>query len=249
MAKATYSNLLCGVRVLAKDDKSFATVNKKGYDLISLMREKIENNENKLPKNKDFESIKCSGVLTNIEKLWNSLRVYYSTLDTSKKEKKSALQNIVALEQIICHSLGMDAREEGMMVSFTETITINQYDFFNSCFSYTTKKGKKTDTCTISTIVGVGSEEKVELSCTTLTQFKKNVLFGLTKALMNDATMYDITKVHNKTVSNLEKKHKKEEKNTVNENIQSEKVVSVADKFANMTDEEKAELKKLLLAM
>ena len=66
---------------------------------------------------------------------------------------------------------------------------------------------------------------------------------------MNDATMYDITKVHNKTVSNLEKKHKKEEKNTVNENIQSEKVVSVADKFANMTDEEKAELKKLLLAM
>ena len=171
-----YANLVCGLTVLASDKDSF-NVNDKGYALIQLVRKDVS----RLPKKADVESIECSGVMTNIDVLYTNLVKYHASVNPTKAEKKRALENIIKVEETICNSLGLNLREmEDGTVYKTETITINQYEFFESCFAI--KHANKKERSTTNNIIDVVSQ----------TQFKKAVVFGLAEACCGDGELYKI---------------------------------------------------------
>ena len=189
MAKATYSNLLFGIKVLASDNNSF-NVNEKGYSLVTLLRSDIS----RLPKKSELEKIKCDGVVTNIEKLYCEMVRFYSTVNETKAIRKDSLEKIVKLEEIICNSLGLTLREtENGEVYLTSTITINQYNFFESCFSIRHANKK------------VRIENNNVLDVVSLSQFKKAVLFGLSEACANSGDLYAINGRNAKTIARIEK--------------------------------------------
>ena len=208
MAKATFSNLVFGIKVLASDNNSF-NVNEKGYNLVTLLRSDIS----RLPKKAELEKIKCDGVVSNIEKLYCEMVRFHSTTNETKAIRKNSLENIVKLEEIICNSLGLTLREsENGEVSITQTITINQYNFFETCFSIRHANKK------------VRTENNNVLDVVSLSQFKKAVLFGLSEACANDGTLYAINGRNAKTIERIEKPVVKSEK--TKKDIQSKKPVS-----------------------
>ena len=188
MAKATYSNLLFGIKVLASDNASF-NVNEKGYNLVTLLRSDIS----RLPKKSELESIKCDGVITNIEKLYCEMVRFHSTTNETKAIRKNSLEKIVSLEKIICDSLGLTLRETANGVILTETITINQYNFFEACFSIRHALKK------------VRTENNNVIDVVSVSQFKKAVLFGLSEACANDGSLYAINGRNAKTIERIEK--------------------------------------------
>lgn len=195
MAKAKYFNLTFGLKVLAEDSNSF-NLNEKGFHLITLLR----SNVSKLPKKAEIEEIECESVINNIEKLYCEMVRFNSSIE-NKEERKKALNSIVYLEKCICNSLGLTLREdENGNVYGTETITINQYNFFESCFSiqHASKKVRNTT----NNIIDVVS----------LNTFKKAVLFGLCEACANDGTLYTISGKLGKVIDRIENKKEKSKK-------------------------------------
>lgn len=200
---AKYVNLHSGIRVLATDNNSF-NVNNKGYNLVRLLRADVS----RMPKKADLEDIKCDGVVRNIENLYSAMVKYHSTVSETKAIRKSSLEKIVFYEKAICDSLGMTLREtEDGEVFLTETITINQYNFFEACFSirHASKKERTVNNNVIDVV--------------TLTTFKKAVLFGLSEACANDGDLYAINgknakvlaRIDNVKTTNTGKKSKKAE--------------------------------------
>ena len=194
--KATYSNLMFGIKVLASDNNSF-NVNEKGYNLVTLLRSDVS----RLPKKAELEKIKCDGVVSNIEKLYCEMVRFHSTTNESKAIRKNSLENIVKLEEIICNSLGLTLREDvNGEVYLTQTITINQYNFFEACFSirHASKKVRTVDNNVIDVV--------------SLSQFKKSVLFGLSEACANSGDLYAINGRNAKVIERIEKPTIKSEK-------------------------------------
>ena len=170
---AKYSNLTNGVKVLATDNDSF-NLSLEGMHFVQW----ISSNVSKLPKKSEIQESGFSGLFKNLEDLYNHMVMYHSGTMT-KKERKNSLENIIRLEYDICKRLGMIQREdENGNISNTTTITINQYEFFESCFAikHASKKVRSTTDNIIDTI--------------SLTQFKKAVVFGLCEACKNDGTLY-----------------------------------------------------------
>ena len=194
--KATYSNLMFGIKVLASDNNSF-NVNEKGYNLVTLLRSDIS----KLPKKSELEKIKCDGVVTNIEKLYCEMVRFHSTTNETKAIRKDSLTKIKKKKKIICDSLGLTLREsENGEVYLTQTITINQYNFFEACFSirHASKKVRTVDNNVIDVV--------------SLSQFKKSVLFGLSEACANSGDLYAINGRNAKVIERIEKPAIKSEK-------------------------------------
>lgn len=226
MAKATYSNLLFGIKILASDKNSF-NVNEKGYNLVTLLRSDVS----RLPKKAELEKIKCEGVVSNIEKLYCEMVRFHSTTNESKAIRKNSLEKIVKLEEIICNSLGLTLRENSNgEVSITPTITINQYNFFEACFSirHASKKVRTVDNNVIDVV--------------SLTQFKKAVLFGLSEACANSGDLYAINGKNAKTIERIEKPVVRSEK--ANKAKQNKKSVSEVKK-----EELPAEFQSMMEAM
>ena len=194
MSKAKYANLVFGLKVLSEDANSF-NLNEKGYKFISLIRENISS----LPKKKEIEEIGCSGIITNIEKLYIELVKFNSSV-SDKEERKKALQSIIYYEELICGSFGMNLREVDGEVVKTETITVNQYNFFASCFAI--QHASKKERLDSGNVIDV----------TSINSFKKAVLFGLSEACANDGTIYAISGKKKVTIDRLEKSHNKPEK-------------------------------------
>ena len=218
MAKATYSNLLFGIKVLASDNNSF-NVNEKGYNFVTLLR----SNVSRLPKKSELEKIKCDGVVSNIEKLYCEMVRFHSTTNETRAIRKNSLENIVKLEEIICNSLGLTLRENSNgEVYITSTITINQYNFFEACLSihHATKK--------------VRTENNNVLDVVSLSQFKKAVLFGLSEACANSGDLYAINGRNAKTIARIEKPIIKSEK--ANKAKQNKKPASEIKKEELPTD-------------
>lgn len=224
--KATYSNLMFGIKVLASDNNSF-NVNEKGYNLVTLLRSDVS----RLPKKAELEKIKCDGVVSNIEKLYCEMVRFHSTTNESKAIRKNSLTKIVNLEKIICDSLGLTLREsENGEVYLTQTITINQYNFFEACFSIRHASKK------------VRTENNNVLEVVSLSQFKKAVLFGLSEACANNGDLYIINGKNAKIIERIEKHVVKSEKSKKTE--QNKKPVSEIKK-----EELPAEFQSMMEAM
>lgn len=169
---AKYSNLTCGIKVLANDENSF-NLSLEGMHFIQW----ISGNVSRLPKKSEIQESGFSGLFKNLDDLYTTMVAYHSGTMT-KKERKSSLKTIVRLEYDVCKKLGMTKREINGEVEDTATITINQYEFFEACFSI--KHASKKVRSTTNNIIDVVS----------LTQFKKAVVFGLCEGCKNDGTLY-----------------------------------------------------------
>lgn len=217
---AKYSNLLFGIRVLASDNESF-NLNEKGYNLVTLLRSDIS----RMPKKAEIEKVKCDGVVRNIEKLYSAMVKYHSSMSATKNERKMALENIVSLEKTICDSLGLTLREtENGEVFLTETITINQYEFFEACFSI--RHASKRERTINNNVIDV----------VTLTTFKKAVLFGLSEACANDGTLYVINGKNAKVLSRIDNEKTKSQKKQKTEPVIEKKEEAISPELSSIME-------------
>lgn len=233
MAKAKYSNLVLGVKVLADDANSF-NVNEKGYNFVKMVQEL----DGKAVTKKDFESVKCGNLNETIEKLYKAM-VEYHAYSGTKAERKAQLEKMIELEYSVLSILGMVLREngDGVTVSETETITINQYELFEDVFCIkATSKRERANTGNNLTVVS-------------LSQFKKSLCYALLQASMNNGEMYKVTGKLAENLDKIEKRYDDEyQKQAKAQRIEDAKVnarLTKVVKGATVDDDAKVEEKKI----